>query len=128
VSIYSLLADGILVTHALFVAFVVFGQALIIAGLWRGWRWVCNFRFRLAHLAAIGIVVLQAWLGVLCPLTILEISLRRRAGEPSYAGSFIEYWLHRIIFFDAEPWVFTAVYTLFAAVVAATWYFGRPVR
>jgi len=127
-SIYGRLADGILVVHALFVAFVVFGQALILAGLGFGWRWVRNFPFRIAHLVAIGIVVLQAWLGVLCPLTILENALRRRAGEAAYTGSFIEHWLHRIIFYDAEPWVFTVVYTAFAAAVAATWYFGRPVR
>ena len=122
-SIYGRLADGILVVHALFVAFVVFGQALILAGLGFGWRWVRNLPFRLAHLAAIGIVVLQAWLGVLCPLTILENALRRRAGEVAYMGSFIEHWLHRIIFYDAEPWVFTVVYTAFAAAVVppGTW-------
>ena len=125
---YGIAADAVLVTHMLFVAFVVAGQALILAGLARGWRWVRNFRFRIAHLAAIGIVVAQAWLGVLCPLTVLENSLRRRAGEAAYAESFIGYWLHRVIFYDAEPWVFTAVYTVFAAVVVLTWTYGRPLR
>lgn len=124
----SLAADAVLVVHAGFVGFVVVGQALIVAGLALGWRWVRNRRFRLAHLAAIGIVVLQAWAGVLCPLTILENALRRRAGEAAYAGSFIEHWLHRVIYYDAEPWVFTVAYTAFAALVAATWYFGRPAR
>jgi hypothetical protein len=124
---YRALADGVLVVHALFVAFVVLGQLLIVVGLWRGWAWVRNFRFRVAHLAAIGVVVLQAWLGILCPLTILENALRRRAGDVGYAGSFIQHWLHRLIFYDAATWVFTAVYTAFAALVVATWYFGRPV-
>ncbi len=125
---YGFAADAVLVTHALFVAFVLVGQALIVAGLVRGWHWVRSFRFRLAHLAAIVIVVAQAWLGMLCPLTILENSLRRRAGEPAYASSFIEHWLHRLIYYDAEPWVFTAIYTVFAGVVALTWVYGRPVR
>lgn len=125
---YGFAADAVLATHGLFVTFVVVGQALILAGLWRGWRWVRNLRFRLAHLAAIGIVVAQAWLGMLCPLTILENALRRRAGEAAYPESFIEHWLHRIIFYDAEPWVFTAVYTAFAALVAVTWIYGRPRR
>lgn len=124
----GLAADAVLVVHALFVAFVVVGQVLILAGLALGWRWVRNLRFRLAHLAAIGIVVLQAWLGVLCPLTILENALRRRAGEVAYAGSFIGHWLHRVIYYDAEPWVFTVAYTAFALVVAVTWFAGRPVR
>lgn len=125
---YRLLADGVLVAHALFVAFVVLGQLLILVGLWRHWTWARNFRFRVTHLGAIGIVVGQAWLGVLCPLTTLENALRHRAGESGYAGSFIQHWLHRIIFYDADGWVFTAVYTLFALVVALTWFFGRPLR
>jgi hypothetical protein len=128
VSPWSLLADAVLLVHALFVGFVVFGQLLILAGLALGWAWVRNVRFRVAHLLAIGIVVLQAWVGVLCPLTLLENALRLRAGEPAYAESFMAHWLHRLIFFDAPPWVFTVAYTVFAGLVAATWYWGRPVR
>ena len=122
----SLAADAVLVVHALFIVFVVGGQLLIVAGLVLGWGWVRNRAFRLAHLAAIAIVVLQAWLGVLCPLTVFENALRESAGETGYGRSFIEYWLHRVIFYEAEPWVFTVIYTVFGAVVAATWYFGRP--
>ncbi len=123
---WGALADLVLVIHALFVAFVVIGQLLILVGLWRRWAWVRNRVFRLAHLAAIGVVVLQAWVGVLCPLTILENELRGRAGEEGYSGSFIQHWLHRLIFYEAEGWVFTVVYTAFAALVALTWRFGRP--
>jgi hypothetical protein len=127
-SLYGLLADAILIVHALFVAFVVLGLVLILLGLWRGWPWVRNFWFRLAHLVAIGIVVLQAWAGVLCPLTVWENALRERAGEAAYAGSFIQHWLHRLLFWQAEPWVFTAVYTVFGVAVALTWIIGRPGR
>jgi hypothetical protein len=125
---YSFMADAVLLVHALFVAFVVIGQLLILAGLVLGWAWVRGFRFRIAHLLAIAIVVLQAWAGVLCPLTLLENALRLRAGEPVYAESFMAHWLHRLIFFDAPLWVFTVAYTVFASLVVATWYFGRPVR
>lgn len=127
-SLYRLLADAVLVAHALFVAFVVVGQVLIMLGLALGWRWVRNFRLRMAHLVAIAFVVLQTWLGQLCPLTILENDLRRRAGDASYEGAFIEHWLHRLIFYEAQSWVFTAAYTLFGVLVALTWYFGRPAR
>lgn len=123
---WSLLADFVLVVHALFVGFVVIGQALILGGLWRGWAWVRQRAFRLAHLAAIGVVVLQGWLGMLCPLTIIENALRQRAGQLPYTGSFIQHWLHRIIFYEADGWVFTAVYTAFAALVALTWYYAPP--
>jgi hypothetical protein len=125
-SFYAALADVILIVHALFVAFVVFGLVAIVMGHWLGWAWVRNLRFRIAHLVAIGIVVAQAWAGVLCPLTIWESALRRAAGQSGYAGSFIQHWLHRILFYQAEDWVFTVVYTLFGAAVVASWFVARP--
>jgi len=125
---YRYLADAVLVVHTLFIGFVVIGQLLVMVGLALGWAWVRRFWFRLAHLAAIFCVVGQTWLGVLCPLTIMENALRRRAGELAYEGSCIEHWLHRLIFYEAESWVFTAAYTVFALLVAATWLYGRPVR
>ena len=38
--LYLIAADTILVTHALFVFFVVLGLILIFIGKWRSWRWV----------------------------------------------------------------------------------------
>lgn len=121
------LADGVLAIHAAFVAFVVLGLLLVLAGGVFHWRWVRHPWFRRAHLAAIGIVVLQAWCGVICPLTLLESRLRENAGGTSYQTSFIAHWLHRLLFFDAPPWVFTLAYTLFALAVAASWFWVRPV-
>lgn len=123
-----LLADIVLVVHALFVLFVVAGQMLILIGLWRGWTWVRRRSLRQLHLLAIAVVVVQSWLGILCPLTIVENELRMRAGGNPYAGSFVRYWLHRIMFYDVEPWVFTAVYTIFGGVVILTWVLARPDR
>ncbi len=125
---YRILADLVLVIHALFVGFVVFGLLLILIGRWRGWGWVRSFWFRLAHLLAIGLVVVQAWIGVLCPLTILEQNLRRCAGDEGYAGGFVAHHLHRLLFFEAEPWVFTLIYTLFGAAVLATLLLVPPRR
>ena len=124
-SIYSLLADAILVLHFAFVVFVVVGFLLILLGLLAGWSWVSNRKFRIAHLAAIGIVVLQAWFGQLCPLTVWENALRRRAGQSGYTETFIENWLHKVLFYQAEPWVFTASYTGFAVLVVIVWFLGR---
>ena len=123
---FLLAADGLLIIHALFIAFVVFGLILIIAGLVRGWRWVRNPWFRFIHLGAIGIVVIQAWLNVICPLTVWENNLREKAGDATYAGSFIRHWLHKLIFYQAEAWVFTLSYTAFAALVVLAWYLAPP--
>ena len=123
---YSLLADFVLILHASFIAFVVFGLILIVMGLLRQWRWVRSFWFRLSHLLAIGIVVIQSWMGIICPLTIWEHELRMMANKISYSGSFVAYWLHKIVFYQAEPWVFSMGYTIFGGLILATWIWGRP--
>lgn len=126
--IYRLAADAILVVHVGFVVFVVVGLALIWLGGALGWSWVRNLRFRIAHLIGVGIVVLQAWLGQICPLTIWEMALREKAGDTTYAGSFIQHWLHELLYYEAPAWVFTLAYTAFGLLVAASWYFVRPRR
>ena len=121
-------ADLVLAAHAAFVAFVVGGQALILAGWARGWRWPRNPPFRIVHAGAIAVVVLESWCGVPCPLTWLEFRLRAEAGAPAAAESFIGYWLQRLIFYDAPSWAFTLVYTLFGALVLAAFVCYPPGR
>lgn len=123
---HQLLADVILVIHALFVGFVVFGLGLIVIGAMQQWQWIRTPWFRVAHLLAIGIVVMQAWLGRVCPLTIWENQARQAAGTAGYEGSFIQYWLHQLIFYDFEPWLFTLAYTLFGTLVVLTWLLAPP--
>ena len=120
---YLLLADLVLVVHVAFILFVIFGLVLIWIGWVRRWGWVRNPGFRLAHLAAIGVVAAQALFGIICPLTIWEDDLRLLAGgEGRYAGSFIQHWLHQLIFFQAEGYVFTIAYvTFFVAVLLSYW-------
>ena len=125
---YLLAADAVLLLHVLFVAFVVFGLLLIFIGKACAWSWVRNPWFRIAHLAAIGVVVLQSWFGVICPLTDLEMALRSRAGGASYAGSFVSHWLEAILYYRAPAWVFAVCYTLFGALVLASWFLVRPRR
>lgn len=123
----GVLADIILLVHAGFIGFVVLGLAATLVGLALRWRWVRNFWFRAAHLAAIGLVVLEAWLGVMCPLTIWESELRLRAGQEAYDDAgLIAHYLHQLLFFEADPWVFTLAYTLFGAAVVATFIIGPP--
>jgi hypothetical protein len=122
------LADAILVLHVGIVAFVVLGTGAIVLGGMRGWDWVHRFAWRLAHVLLMGFIALQAWLGALCPLTVWEQALRRAAGEPVYAESFVAHWLSRLIFYRAPWWAFVIAYTAFAALVAALWILVRPQR
>lgn len=124
--LYLLAADAVLVVHALFVAFVVAGLVLIFTGKILGWSWVRHRGFRIAHLVAIGIVVVQSWLGAICPLTTLEMVLRSRAGGTTYGGSFIAHWLDALLYYQAPAWVFAVGYTAFGALVVAGWFWVRP--
>ena len=123
---YILIADFVLLLHVLFVAFVVFGLLLIVAGKLRGWSWVRNPWFRLAHLAAIAVVATQAWFGVVCPLTTFEMALRERGGDATYSGAFVAHWLEAILYYQAPNWVFAVCYTLFGLAVLASWFWVRP--
>ena len=118
-NLYRLLADAVVVAHAMYVLFIAVGLILILLGSSLGWRWVRNRWFRIAHLAAIGIVCVQAVAGIMCPLTTLENALRQRAGQSPYPGDFIGYWAHELIFMEAEPWVFTAVYLAVGGITLA---------
>ena len=125
---YQLLADIVLATHLSVVLFVIGGLVAIFVGNLHRWRFVNSWWFRGAHLAAIAVVVAQAWLGIVCPLTTLESWLRVKAGGTGYETSFIEHWVTRALFYDAPAWVFTAAYTVFGLAVVAAWWQFPPRR
>lgn len=117
-----LLADGVLFVHVGFVAFVVAGLVAVWIGHAFGWRWVDRMSFRVLHALAIAFVVAEAWLGVACPLTVLEHALRRRAGDVRLGegDAFVAGWLARLLYWDAPAWVFTLAYSLFGLAVLVT--------
>lgn len=125
-ALYLVAADLLLFTHTLFVAFVVFGLLFVFLGKFFEWGWVRNPLFRLAHLVAIGVVVIQSWFGIICPLTTWEMALREKAGDTTYAGTFVSHWLDAILYYSAPPWVFVVCYTIFGALVLASWFWVRP--
>lgn len=86
----ALLADMVLVLHLGFIAYVVFGSALL-------WRWPGSVWLHLPT------ALWGAWIevsGGICPLTPLENRLRRSAGESGYAGSFVERYLLPLVYPD----------------------------
>ncbi len=123
---YAFLADAVIVLHALFVLFVVAGQLLIMSGCFLRWGWTRNPIFRVLHISAILVVVAEAWLGIVCPLTILEYKLRGLAGQATHEMSFVGYWMNRLLYFTAPEWVFIAVYSVFALLVIGFFVFYPP--
>jgi hypothetical protein len=83
-----LLAELVLVIHALFIVFVVLGGLLALR--WRPVIWV--------HLPAVVWAFLLELFGWLCPLTPLEQRLREAAGSAGYSGSFLEHYLILLVY------------------------------
>ena len=85
---YPLLADMVVLVHALFVCFVVAGGLAVF-------RWP---RLVWLHLpAAIWGVAIELTGGV-CPLTFLENRLRLLGGEAGYGGTFIQQYLEPLLY------------------------------
>jgi len=126
--LYAAAADAVLVLHFAIVLFVVGAFLLVWLGFFLRWRFVRSLRFRVAHLAAILLVVLQSWGGIACPLTVWENRLRALAGEPVYEEACIQYWVGRVLFYEGEEWAFTLVYTVFLGLVVLSWFVVPPKR
>ncbi|WP_147073061.1 DUF2784 domain-containing protein [Sulfuriferula plumbiphila] len=85
---YRLLADSVLVLHLLFIGFVIFGGLIA-----HRFAWVASI-----HIPAVCWGIFIELTGKLCPLTTLEVGLRRAAGDAGYSDSFIEHYLLPIIY------------------------------
>jgi hypothetical protein len=85
---YALLADLILILHAVFILFVVLGGVLVF---WR--RGVAWLHIPCALWGAI--IEFKGWI---CPLTYLENDLRAAAGSGGYAGGYIDHYLLPLVY------------------------------
>jgi len=98
-ALYLAAADSIVVIHAAYVGFVLFGLIAVLLGIIFRWSWVRNFWFRVIHFVMIAIVVAEALAGVICPLTTWEDDLRAMAGEPPGEGTFVARLCDAVMFY-----------------------------
>lgn len=94
---YSSLAVAVLVLHALFIVWVVFGAMLarsrpILRGL---------------HIASLLWGILTELLPWPCPLTVLENWLEARAGVEPYRGGFLLHYMDKLVYPDISATVLT---------------------
>jgi hypothetical protein len=114
--IYGLMADLVLGAHVLFVLFVVAGGILVVRRPRVAWLHVpCALWGALVEMA-----------GWICPLTPLEVSLRRRAGEAGYTEGFLEHYVTPVLYpagltRDVQVLLGVLVVLLNAAVYAWAW-------
>jgi len=85
---YRFAADAVLVAHFAFVLFVVCGGLLVPRRPGIAWM----------HVPAVTWAAFVEFSGSICPLTPLEVALRRGAGEAGYGGDFVEHYLVALIY------------------------------
>jgi len=83
-----ILADLVVGLHFVFVVFVVAGGLLVL-------RWP---KVAFVHLPAAVWGAAIEFAGWVCPLTPLENSLRRQAGESGYSTGFLEHYLLPVLY------------------------------
>ncbi len=116
-------ADLIVLIHFLYVLFTVLGEVFILAGGLLKWQWVRRRLFRLVHAGAVLLVAFESLLGIFCPLTTLEYSLREKAGQNTDTSmSFTARLIHKIIFYDLPDSFFLILYLSFGALVILSFF------
>ena len=118
-----MLADLVFALHAGVVLFNVGGLLLIVIGGLIGWAWIRQRGFRIAHVALMALVTLEAIFGLTCPLTLLEDALRGVANKQS----FVQRWTMALIYWNAPPWVFVLLYVAFLLAVIGAWVAWPPI-
>lgn len=113
--LYSVLADVVMLTHAAFVVFVAVG------GFLAAWR----LKVAWAHVPCALYGAAIEFFGWVCPLTPLEVDLRRAAGQEGYTGGFIEHYVGSLLYPESwgaiHVWLGVAVVVGNAAVYAWIW-------
>ena len=123
------LADVLVVIHLAFVAFVVIGLLLILAGGVCRWGWVRNFWFRLIHLAAIAVVAAEGLAGVECPLTTWERQLRWDDLHDVEGSVWVARVSNKVLYYpvgEEELAWFVRGYVAFGVLVLATFFLVPP--
>ena len=123
---HALWADLVVLVHAGFILFAVLGGLLVLR--WRRILWV--------HLPAAIWAMLIELFGWVCPLTPLEIALRRAGGGPGYEGTFVGHYLLPLIYpasltREIQLGLAALVVALNGSIYALVWYRirrrpGRP--
>lgn len=101
---YRLAADAVVLVHLAFIVFAFAGGLLVLRD--RRWAW--------PHLPAVAWAGWVELSGRICPLTPLEVALRRQAGDAGYGGGFIDHYLIPLIY---PPGLTPAMQTLVGVAV-----------
>jgi hypothetical protein len=105
--LYSWLADAVVFVHFLWIVFLVFGA------MWGRRRRVVRY----LHIGGLAFAVTIQIFGWFCPLTHVEVWLRRKVDPgASLGGSFIRHYVERLVYIELS---WAAIFGLTIVLVAA---------
>jgi hypothetical protein len=120
------LANLVVVVHLAYFVFVVGGFVSIVIGAKQKWKWVYNPWFRIIHLLAVFVVLVEDVLQVPCPLNILEGRLRAPVPSPAEASSEIGYVLDLLLHHTIPGWFLDGMYWVLGVVLLVLIFIVRP--
>jgi hypothetical protein len=92
--LYKIAADVVVLIHLLWILFLIFG---VFVGK-------KNRIIKILHITGLGFSVIMQIFGWYCPLTHLELWLRKRHDPSlSYSGSFIIHYAEKLIYVELSP-------------------------
>ena len=118
----ALIADLVLFFHFCVVIFITFGFFLIPIGYKFGWVWITNLKLRIFHCGMMIFITLETFLGITCPLTSIENSLR----GIHQSTPFITYWIKQIIYWNFSSQFFIISYLIFTSWIFLMWKLCPP--
>ena len=117
-----MIADIVLIIHFCVVLFITLGFFLVPIGHKLEWVWIRNRRFRLVHCGMMAVVTLETLLGITCPLTSIENTLR----GINKSTSFVAYWIEKIVYWDFPTQFFLVLYFIFLGWTFLIWKLCPP--
>jgi len=116
--LYRIAADITVILHLLWITFLIFG-----AFIGRKFKWIKRL-----HIGGIILALVFQFFGWYCPLTHLEIRLRKMHDpSQSYSGSFIIHYVEKIVYLNMSPGVILAL-TIILAIVSVWLYWPRNTK
>jgi len=107
-------ADAVVVLHLLWIVFLILGA--LPGGRWVWVKWT--------HLTSLAFSIALQVFGWICPLTYLEVWLRKLGGAQPYEGTFIRHYIEQIVYAEIPR---AALFTGTLIVVALSlWRYHRP--
>lgn len=104
------LANLIAVVHIAYFLFVVVGTLAILIGPRLGWTWIRSLPFRLLHLAAVCVVLVEEVSGIACPLSVMQWGLRSAGGGGPEATEGLGGILDGLLFRTIPGWALDVLY------------------